>query len=325
VGLFLAVRAGYALVFGERRTADSVLPMANPLTNVGSRPAAYGPAEWGLTLVLGVIWGSAFLWIAFGVDALSPAVVAFGRVALGAAALATFSRARRAIEREDWIRIAAVAVLGNAGPAWLFAQAETELDSAVAGMITSGTPILTLIVASLLLWKLPALAQVIGIGLGFVGILLMALPSLVGVDANPTGVVLVFAGTVGYAMNSNIIVPLQQKYGGPAVILWALLVSSVLLAPFAVAGIGDSEFTASAVIAVLVLGVVGTGVARALSATLAGRVGAPRMSTTTYLIPVVAIVLGIVFRDDVVAPIAIVGVVVVLIGAYWASRALPAD
>ena len=297
--------------------------MGNSLTNIGSRPAAYGPAEWGLTLTLGFIWGSAFLWIALGVDSLSPGVVAFGRVVLGAVALATFSRARRAIDREDWARIVAVAILGNAGPALLFAQAETGLDSAVAGMITSGTPILTLIVASLLLGKLPGRAQAIGVGLGFVGILLMAFPSLVGSHANPIGVVLVFVGTIGYAMNSNIIVPLQQKYGGPAVILWALLVSSVLLAPFAAAGIGDSEFTTSAVFAVVVLGVVGTGVARALSATLAGRVGAPRMSTTTYLIPVVAIVLGVVFRDDVVAPIAIVGVVVVLIGAYWASRAIP--
>ncbi len=298
--------------------------MANSLTNIGSRPAAYGPAEWGLTLTLGFIWGSAFLWIALGVDSMSPGVVAFGRVALGAGALATFSRARRAIDREDWGRIIAVAILGNAGPALLLAQAETGLDSAVAGMITSGTPILTLVIASLLLWSFPGRAQAFGVGLGFVGILLMASPSLIGIHANPAGVVLVFVGTIGYAINSNIIVPLQQKYGGPAVILWALLVSSVLLAPFAAAGIGDSEFTTTAVVAVLILGVVGTGGARAISATLAGRVGAPRMSTTTYLIPVVAIMLGVIFRDEVVAPVAIIGVVIVLTGGYVASRAVPA-
>ncbi len=307
----------------EQHTADSVPLMGNSLTNIGSRPAAYGAAEWGLAITLAAIWGSAFLWIALGVDSMSPGVVAFGRVALGAAALATFSKARRTIDREDWPRIVAVAVLGNAGPALLFAQAETGLDSAVAGMITSGTPILTLIIASLLLRKLPGRAQALGIGIGFLGILLMAFPSLVGTHANPLGVALVFIGTIGYASNANIIVPLQQKYGGPAVILWALLVSSVLLAPLAVMGIDESEFTPMAVIAVLILGVVGTGVARALSATLAGRVGAPRMSTTTYLIPVVAIVLGVAFRDETVAPLAILGVGVVLIGAYWSSRAVP--
>jgi drug/metabolite transporter (DMT)-like permease len=296
--------------------------MSGPLTNVGSRPAAYGPAEWGLTLTIGLIWGSAFLWIALGVDYLAPGVVAFGRVALGAAALAMFPKARRSIDRADWIRIGAVAVLGNAGPAWLFAQAETSLDSAVAGMITAGTPVLTLVVASLMLWALPGRLQVIGIGLGFLGILLMTLPSLVGADATPMGVGLAFMATVGYAISGNLIVALQQRYGGPAVILWALIVSSVLLAPVALAGIPTSEFRASAVLAVIILGVVGTGVARALAATLGGRVGAPRMATTTYLIPIVAVALGAVFLDESVAPVAIVGMAIVLVGAWIASRSV---
>jgi drug/metabolite transporter (DMT)-like permease len=296
--------------------------MSQRLTNVGSRPAAYGPGEWGLTLTIGIIWGSAFLWIALGVEALSPGVVAFGRVALGALALAAFTPARKAIAREDWARIAAIAVLGNAGPAWLFAKAETQLDSAVAGMITSGTPVLTLVVASLFLWALPRRTQVIGIGLGFIGIVLMTLPSLTGVDATPMGVTLTFVATIGYAINGNLLVPLQQRYGGPAVILWALILSSVLLAPVAAAGVPDSEFTAQAMVAVAILGVVGTGVARALAATLGGRVGAARMATTTYLIPVVAVILGVVFLDETIAPLAIVGMTVVLIGAWFATRAV---
>jgi drug/metabolite transporter (DMT)-like permease len=295
------------------------------LTNTGSRPAAYGPAEWGLTLTIGLIWGSAFLWIALGVEDLAPGVVAFGRVALGALALVAFPPARRAIAREDWSRIVAIAILGNAGPALLFAQAETQLDSAVAGMITSGTPVLTLVVASILLWALPGRAQVIGIGIGFIGIVIMTLPSLVGADATPVGVALVFLATIGYAINANLLVPLQQRYGGPAVILWALVLSSVLLAPVAAAGIPSSEFTGSAVVAVVILGVVGTGIARALAATLGGRVGAARMTTTTYLIPIVAVILGVVFLSESVAPIAILGMATVLIGAWFATRAITAS
>jgi drug/metabolite transporter (DMT)-like permease len=103
--------------------------MIAPLTNIGSRTDAYGPVEWGLTLGIGLIWGSAFLWIALGVDDLSPGVVAFSRVALGSAALAAFGSARKRIAREDWGRIVAIAVVGNAAPALLFAIAETELDS----------------------------------------------------------------------------------------------------------------------------------------------------------------------------------------------------
>lgn len=296
--------------------------MGQPLTNVGSRTEAYGPAEWGLTLAIGLIWGSAFLWIALGVDHLSPGVVAFGRVILGAAALAAFPAARRAIARPDWARVAVVAVLGNASPALLYAIAETELDSAVAGMITSGVPILSLTVAALMMRRLPARAQAIGIGLGFLGIMLMAWPSLRGADATPTGVGLVFLATLGYAISGNLLVPLQQRYGGPAVTMWALVGSSVVLAPIGLATVGESEFTAGSVIAVVILGVVGTGIARSLAATLAGRAGAPRMSTTTYLIPVVAIILGVTFRDESVAPMALIGVAIVLFGAYVASRAV---
>jgi drug/metabolite transporter (DMT)-like permease len=296
--------------------------MGTPLTNVGSKTDAYGPAEWALTLTIGLIWGSAFLWIALGVDHLSPGVVAFSRVALGAAALALFPKARRRIAMEDWVRIGAVAVVGNAAPALLFAVAETDLDSAVAGMITSGTPILSLVVASLLLRSLPPRTQAIGIGLGFLGIVLMTMPSLRGAEAAPTGVGLVFLATIGYGISGNLLVPLQQRYGGPAVTLWSLVVSSVVLLPFGLATVAESDFVFSAVVAVLILGVVGTGVARSLAATLAGRVGAPRMSTTTYLIPVVAIALGVIFRDETVAPIAIVGVALVLSGAFIASRAV---
>lgn len=299
--------------------------MAQPLTNVGSRPDAYGPAEWGLTLTIGIIWGSAFLWIAMGVDHFSPGVVAFGRVALGAGALSLFSRARKPIEKADWIRIGAVALAGNAAPALLYATAETTLDSAVAGMVTAGVPILSLVIAAGLLRQLPGRPQVIGITLGFVGIFLMTLPSLSGAQADPAGVGLVLLAILGYAISGNLLVPLQQRYGGPAVTLWALILSSFMLLPFAATSLDESEFTLSAFLAVAILGVVGTGFVRALAATLAGRVGAPRMSTTTYLIPIVAIVLGVLFRDETVEPVAIVGVGVVLIGAYVATRAIRAD
>lgn len=262
------------------------------------------------------------MWMAIAVDHLSPGVVAFSRVVLGAAALAAFPRARQKIHREDWARIAAVAVAGNAVPSLLFAIAVTELDSAVAGMITSGTPIVSLVIASLLLSRLPRRAQVAGIALGFVGIVMMTMPSLSGTRAEPVGVGLVLLAIVGYGISSNLLVPLQQRYGGAAITLWSLVISSVLLAPFAAATVGASEFTAGSVIAVLVLGIVGTGVARSLSATLAGRVGGPRMTTTTYLIPIVAIVLGVVFRNEVVQPLALAGVAVVLVGAYLSSRAV---
>jgi drug/metabolite transporter (DMT)-like permease len=296
--------------------------MAAPLTNVGSHPGAYGATEWGLMLTIGIIWGSAFLWIAMGVDHFSPGVVAFGRVALGAAALALFSRARRSIDRVEWSRVLVVAVVGNAAPPRLYSTAEASRDYAVAGMVTAGVPIVSLLIAALLLRQLPGRAQAIGITVGFVGIFMMTLPSLRGADADPLGISLVLLAIIGYGISGNLLVPLQQKYGGLAVTMWALVLSSFMLFPFAIVTAGESEFATSSLIAVVILGVIGTGIVRALGATMAGRVGAPRMATTAYLIPVFAIVLGVVFRGEVVLPIAIVGVAVVLVGAFIATRAV---
>ena len=313
------LRIGHPIVFSLQEKGRLV---ATPLTNVGSHTGAYGSIEWGLTLTIGVIWGSAFLWIALGVDHFSPGVVAFGRVALGAGALALFARARKRIDRADWARIVVVAVVGNAAPALLYAMAETSLDSAVAGMVTAGVPIVSLVIAALLLRQLPGRAQVVGITLGFVGIFMMTLPSLRGTEADPVGVGFVLLAIVGYGISGNLLVPLQQRYGGLAVTMWALVLSSFMLLPFAVATVGESEFAMSSLIAVVILGVIGTGIVRALGATLAGRVGAPRMATTAYLIPVFAVILGVVFRDEVVLPVAIAGVVLVLVGAYIATRAV---
>ena len=95
---------------------------------------------------------------------------------------------------------------------------------------------------------------------------------------------------------------------------------SVWTAPFGLWGLAHSSFGWSAAAATTVLGVLGTGLAFALMGTLVSRVGGPRASFITYLIPVVSLALGTVFRDDHVRPLALVGVVLVLTGAVLASR-----
>ncbi len=90
--------------------------------------------------------------------------------------------------------------------------------------------------------------------------------------------------------------------------------------PFGVVGVSDSEFAWSSLLATLAVGVLGTGLAFVLMGTLSGRVGPTRASFITYLIPVVALVLGVVFRDEIVSPIAVVGSLLVIAGEVLASR-----
>ena len=96
----------------------------------------------------------------------------------------------------------------------------------------------------------------------------------------------------------------------------ALAIAFVLTAPFGIATISDSEFAWGSAAAVAVLGAFGTGVAYVLMASNAGRFGSTRASSTTYLIPGVSIVLGVVVRGEHVEPIALVGSVIAVLGAY---------
>ena len=276
--------------------------------------------DGGLIGALSLVWGSSYLLIAIGLDSLTPGVVAWGRVALGAAVLWLFPAARITIDRQDWWRIGIVAVAGNAGPAILFATAELTVESAVVGLLTAATPLLILVLAVALGTKNLRAIHYSGLLVGFAGLVLMAIPSLNGVDAPVGGILMILLAVTGYAITANVVVPLQRKYGGTAVIARALLISAVVLGPVGFAGLEESSFAWPSVIAVVVLGVLGTGLARMMSANLNGRAGAARASVIGYLIPVVAVVLGVAFRDETVSSWELFGLGLALLGAFLGSR-----
>lgn len=290
-------------------------------TSHGTNREAFSASDWGLFLSLALIWGSSFLFIAIGLDAFHPGVVTLLRVALGAAFLALIPRTRRiAIDRSDRGKVALLAAIWVAIPFTLFPIAQQWIDSAIAGMLNGATPIFTALLATVLLRSLPGPLQVAGLIVGFAGILAIALPSAGSGTTAAIGVVLVVLATVCYAVSLNIVTPLQQKYGSLPLMARILAVATVMVTPFGLVGLGNSSFAWPSLLAVAAIGILGTGLAFVLMGTLAGSVGATRASFITYLIPVVALVLGIVFRGEVVSPIAVTGVFLVIVGALLASR-----
>lgn len=287
----------------------------------GTHTGAFGPVEWALLLGTASIWGSSFLWIAIGLDSLHPSVIALGRTALGALVLQFARGARQPIGREAWPALLVIAVAGNAGPALLFGFAEQRIASSVAGMIQAAGPLMVLATAILLGRKSPGPIQVVGLGVGLAGALLLASPSLSGASAERLGVFLVLLAVVGYSISANLMVPLSQEYGSAAIVRWALLASAVMLTPYGLWGLQDSTFEWPSVIALVILGVFGTGIARTTFAMLLGRAGAPRSSMVSYLVPIVAVILGVTFRGDSIGLVELAGLATVLIAARMISRA----
>ena len=289
-------------------------------TGRGSRAESFGGTEWLLLASVALIGGSSFLFIDLGREALRPGVIAVARVALGVAALALFPAARRPVGPEDRLRIALLGVIWSGLPLILFPVAQQWIDSSVAGMLNGAVPLAGAAWAVVLLRRPLPRIQAIGLLVGFAGVLAISWPQVQGSRATMLGVSLVLLAVLCYGLAVNLAVPLQQRYGALPVLLRAQLAALVLLLPFGLWGLGGSRFAWGPVLAMLPLGLLGTGLAFVLMTTLVGRVGGPRGAVATYFIPVVAIVLGVALLDEHVAPAAVAGTVLVVGGAWLTSR-----
>ena len=291
-----------------------------PATAGGTNVHAYSLLDWGLLAGIALIWGSSFLFMEIGLRAFEPGVITLARVALGTATLALFPRARVGIERADRTRIAVLGVVWIAVPLTIFPIAQQWITSSVTGMINGAMPVFTVLWATYLMGRLPGWRQLLGIGLGFGGMLLIFAPELGAGSDELVGALLVVVAVAFYGLAANLSVPLTQKYGSLPVVFRAQLVALVLVTPLGLLGLPGSSWSLDSAAAMVPLGVLGTGAAFALMAKLTGRVGGPRASVAIYFLPLVAIVLGVVVLAESVAPIAVAGVIVVMAGAWIASR-----
>ena len=280
----------------------------------------FTPTDWSLFVAVATIWGSSFLFIDIGLDALPPGVITLMRVGLGALALVAVPRRRIPVEAGDRRRVTALSIVWVAVPFTLFPIAEQHISSAVAGLLNGGTPIFAAIFAVVLFEQRTRGAQLLGIAIGFVGVVLVSLPSIGDGSSEALGVALVVAATVCYGLAVTIAAPLQQRYGSVNLMAKVLALATIWTAPYGLWQMNDASWEAGPVLAVVVLGVLGTGVAFALMGNLVGRVGSTRASFITYLIPAVALVLGVAFRGDDVVALELVGIVFVIAGALLASR-----
>ncbi len=290
-------------------------------TSHGTNREAFTARDWVLFVSLALIWGSSFLFIAIGLDAFHPGVVTLLRVLFGAVFLGLLPKARATkIDREDIPKIVVLAAIWVAIPFTLFPIAQQWIDSAIAGMLNGATPIFTAVIATVLHRSLPGPLQLTGLLVGFAGILAIALPSAGGGTTAAIGVILIVLATLGYAISLNMVPPLQRKYGSIPLMARVEWVALPMVVPFGLYGVGDSTFAWPSLVAVLAVGILGTGLAFVLMGNLAGSVGATRSSFLTHLIPVVALALGVIFRDEVVSSVAIMGSGLVILGAILASR-----
>lgn len=272
--------------------------------------------DWLLLLLPGLIWGASFLFIAEGLKALGPNGVTFLRILIGLGTLALFPKARKPVGRASWPAIALLGVVWMAFPLSMFPHAEQRVSSALTGMLNGANPLFTAVVASFLAHRLPSRRIMVGLAVGLLGAVLIALPSMGEGQSSTIGVLLILAALVSYGFALNLARPLQQRHGALPVIWRAQAVALLLTAPLGLPELLDARWSSGPLLSLLMLGALGTGVAYVLISVAAGRRSATWASASTFLIPPVALLLGVLIRDEHVALLSIAGGAVCVAGAW---------
>ena len=278
-------------------------------------------ADWLLLLLPGLIWGASFLFIDEAMRSIGPNGVTFVRILVGFATLSLFPAARKSIVRSDWAGIIGLGVLWLAFPLSMFPFAEQHVSSALTGMLNGANPLFTAIVAALIARHLPPRRVLAGVAVGMAGAILMALPTIAGGHSSAVGIGMITAALVSYGFALNIARALQQRNGALPVIWRAQMVALILTAPLGLPDVINAHWKVGPVAAVIALGALGTGVAHVVMSVAAGRLGATRASGTTFLIPAVALLLGVAVRGEKVALLSVAGSVVCVSGAWLMRRA----
>lgn len=280
-----------------------------------------------LYLIVGFIWGCSFIFIKSGLEFLTPIGVAFVRCALGALTLYTFAKVRK-IELPRGVttlfHIWVVSLLLNVFPGIFFALAETEVTSILAGIINAVTPLMTLLAILIVnREESPKLSQIIGLLLGFTGVLIV-LGAWKGLGDNPAwaiGILLLAVTCYGFSFpyTRRFVLPLGLRT--EAIVSQQLILASLTLLPlYFIDGIAKDEYRIGPVLSMVALGVFGSGFAYLWNFKVMQIAGSAIASSVTYLTPVVAVIVGIIFLGEKITWNEPVGALVVLLGAAIAQE-----
>ena len=281
--------------------------------------------KWIYLGILSLIWGSSFILIKKGLIGLSAIQLGSLRLIFSAVFLVLIGyKSLFKLTKSQWKYVALTAVFGTFIPAYLFALAETEIDSSTTAVLNSLTPLNTLILG-IIAFGIPFKKnQFIGICIGFIGSILLVFNGASNhPEQNYYYALLVVLASICYATNVNLIkkylptvAPLSITTGNFLV----LLAPAVLLLYFS--GFFDIISTPEAQNSmgyIAILGIVGTGIANILFFKLI-QISSPVFATSvTYLIPIVAFFWGL-LDHEILTPIQFMGAFIILIGVYLSSK-----
>ena len=281
--------------------------------------------KWGYLLLLSLIWGSSFILIKKGLVGLTAFQLGSLRIIFAALFLLVIGfRSLVKIPHHQWKYIALTSLFGTFIPAYLFAIAQTQIDSSISSILNSLTPLNTLLIGALFFRLDFRRNQIFGVLIGLVGSALLIWNGAVHhPNQNYYYAFLVLIASICYATNVNLIKkylsdlpPLSITTGNFLVLLFPALAVLYSTDFFAMT---YGEEVQESVLYILILGVLGTGLANIIFFKLI-QISSPVFATSvTYLIPVVAFFWGM-LDQELLTPVQLFGAFIVLVGVYLSAR-----
>ena len=281
--------------------------------------------KWILLIILALIWGSSFILIKKGLVGLNPFQLGSARMLFAALFLAIIGfKSITTIPLYQWKYIALTALFGTFIPAYFFALAETNIESSITSVLNGLTPLNALIIG-ITAFKLEfKRAQILGVVIGFVGTLLLILNgALHHPSQNYYYAIFAIVGSICYGVNVNLIKRYLSNLSPLSITTGNFLVMSIpagiILYCSGFFNVIHQEHVQHAVLFILILGVVGTGIANILFYKLIHMSSPVFATTVTYLIPIVAFFWGL-LDNEVITSVQFLGAFIILIGVYLSSK-----
>ena len=276
--------------------------------------------NWILLILLGAVWGSAFMFIKISADDFGPILLVNLRLLLAGALFLPFLLQKKylAYFKSHFSGILILGIFSNAFPFTMFSYASLGATSNMLGILNGTTAFMTMVVAYFWLKESITPKQIFGIILGFLGILVLVNPANGSATIGASGFALV--GALSYSFSGVYIQKYQLNANKFVLIGWAMLFGGLFLTPLSFFNLPDQMPDNNAIAALLWLGIVSTGIAYLGYIRLIEQIGAVRTSTVTYLLPVFSIIWGSIFLQEKITWIIFGGFIFVMIGMYFANN-----
>ena len=283
--------------------------------------------KWLYLIVLSIIWGTSYILIKKGLEGFSPIQLGALRIIIAALLLFLIGfKTMRQITRQEWKWVAVSGIVGSFIPVFLFAFAQTQIDSSIASILNSLVPLFTIVVGSLAFRIAFKRNQLLGVIVGLAGaILLVSIGAKINPGQNYWYAGFVILATICYAFNANIIKsklydvsPLGIAVGNFAI----MLIPALFILPFSgifEARVIEGEYFLSSLGYIVILCVIGTCVAKVMFNKLI-HISSPVFSVSvTYLIPVVGIFWGLMDGENLVIQ-QFLAACIIIFGVYLINR-----